>query len=326
MWKNKIESILDGIKGRRVLVVGDVMLDHFVRGEVNRISPEAPVPVVRVTSESDMPGAAANVAMNLASLGAEPVMIGAIGNDSDGAHLKDLLTKAGVDCSGLIVSESIHTTRKVRIIARSQHVVRVDWDGIIREDDTVHEKLYAAVRELAPTCEVLILQDYNKGLCDKALNETMAASGKPLLVDPNRYCATPYIGSFATPNLEEALILSGYTPKGAPVEELSNIAEAFFKRHNVKSLVITLSEHGIALCERGGAVKRAKAATLRGVFDVSGAGDTVVAVLGAALAAGASPWDACQIANIAGGIVVGKSGTASTTIEELRANLPETEN
>ena len=99
----------------------------------------------------------------------------------------------------------------------------------------------------------------------------MAASGKPLLVDPNRYCATPYIGSFATPNLEEALILSGYTPKGAPVEELSNIAEAFFKRHNVKSLVITLSEHGIALCERGGAVKRAKAATLRGVFDVSGA-------------------------------------------------------
>lgn len=326
MWKNKIENILDGIKGRRVLVVGDVMLDHFVRGEVNRISPEAPVPVVRVTSESDMPGAAANVAMNLASLGAQPVMVGAIGNDADGAHLRDLLTKAGVDCSGLIVDENIHTTRKVRIIARSQHVVRVDWDGIIREEDTVHEKLYAAVRELAPKCEVLILQDYNKGLCDHALNETMAASGKPLLVDPNRYSLMPYIGSFATPNLEEALILSGYTPKGAPVEELPLIAEAFFKRHNVKSLVVTLSEHGIALCERSGAVKRAKAATKRGVFDVSGAGDTVVAVLGAALAAGASPWDACQLANIAGGIVVGKSGTASTTIEELRSNLPETEN
>lgn len=319
MWKNKIENILDGIAGRRVLVVGDVMLDHFVRGEVNRISPEAPVPVVRVTSESDMPGAAANVAMNLASLGAQPVMVGAIGNDADGAHLKDLLTKAGVDCSGLIVSESIHTTRKVRIIARSQHVVRVDWDGIIKEEDTVHEKLYAAVRELAPKCEVLILQDYNKGLCDHALNETMAASGKPLLVDPNRYCATPYIGSFATPNLEEALILSGYTPKGAPVKELPLLAEAFFKRHNVKSLVVTLSEHGIALCERSGAVKRAKAATKRGVFDVSGAGDTVIAALTLAIAAGFPLPDAARFANVAAGVVVGKLGTATATPDELRA-------
>lgn len=323
---NNFQNILEGMAGRRVLVVGDVMLDHFVRGEVNRISPEAPVPVVRVTSESDMPGAAANVAMNLASLGAVPVMVGAIGNDADGSHLKDLLTRSGVDCSGLIVSKEIHTTRKVRIIARSQHVVRVDWDGIIKNEDNVHEKLYNTAKELSSTCDVLILQDYNKGLCDKALNETLSATGKPLLVDPNRYCKDPYSGTFATPNLEEALILSGYTPKGSPVEELDQIAQAFFKRHNIESLVITLSEHGIALCERSGSVKRAKAATLRGVFDVSGAGDTVVAVLGAALAAGASPWDACKLANVAGGIVVGKSGTASTTIEELRQNLPSMEN
>jgi rfaE bifunctional protein kinase chain/domain len=326
MRKNKIEETLDRMAGRRVLVAGDVMLDHFVRGEVNRISPEAPVPVVRVTSESDMPGAAANVAMNLASLGAVPVMVGAIGDDADGAHLKDLLTKAGVDCSGLIVDPNIHTTRKVRIIARSQHVVRVDWDGVIKDGDNVHEKLYHTAKELSSTCEVLILQDYNKGLCDQALNEALASSGKTLLVDPNRYCATPYSGTFATPNLEEALILSGYTPKTSALEELDRVAEAFFRRHNVESLVITLSEHGIALCERSGAVMRAKAATLRGVFDVSGAGDTVVAVLGAALAAGASPWDACQLANVAGGIVVGKSGTASTTIEELRQNLPNMEN
>ena len=323
---NNIPNILDGMAGRRVLVVGDVMLDHFVRGEVNRISPEAPVPVVRVTSESDMPGAAANVAMNLASLGAVPVMVGAIGNDADGSHLRDLLTKAGVDCSGLIVSEEIHTTRKVRIIARSQHVVRVDWDGIIKNEDKVHEKLYHTAQELSSTCDVLILQDYNKGLCDKALNDALAASGKTLLVDPNRYCKEPYSGTFATPNLEEALILSGYTPKGAPVDELENIAQAFFRRHNIESLVITLSEHGIALCERSGSVKRAKAATLRGVFDVSGAGDTVVAVLAAALAAGASPWDACKLANVAGVIVVGKSGTASTTIEELRQNINNMEN
>lgn len=322
MWKNKVENILAGIKGCRVLVVGDVMLDHFVRGEVNRISPEAPVPVVRVTSESDMPGAAANVAMNLASLGAVPVMVGAIGNDADGSHLKDLLTKAGVDCSGLIVDENIHTTRKVRIIARSQHVVRVDWDGIVSEDDAVHASLLKACEKLAPSCDVLILQDYNKGLCGKELNDTLARSGKPLLVDPNRYCKEPYSGTLATPNLEEALILSGYKPKGQPVDELSGIAEAFFARHSVNSLVITLSEHGIALCERSGEIKRAKAATLRGVFDVSGAGDTVVAVLAASLAAGGELWDACRIANIAGGIVVGKSGTASTTVEELKSNLP----
>ena len=323
MWKNKIQSILGGMRGRRVLVVGDVMLDHYVRGEVSRISPEAPVPIVRVTNETDMPGAAANVAMNLASLDLAPVMVGAVGDDRDGEHLRALLEKNGVDCSGLIVDENISTTRKMRMIARSQHLLRVDWDGVLPDDDPVRSKLYSVVDKLAKTCDVCILQDYNKGLIDQELNDRLVASKRPVLVDPNRYTRRPYKGTLATPNLEEALILSQYRPKKNPIEELPALAEAFFARHQMEHLVITLSEHGIALCEKDGEVLRAPAASYHGVFDVSGAGDTVMAVLAAAMAASADLWDACRIANIAGGIVVGKSGTACTTRQELAENLPQ---
>lgn len=323
MLKSKVQPILESMASRRVLVVGDVMLDHYVRGEVTRISPEAPVPVVRVTGESDMPGAAANVAMNLAALGVTPVMVGALGDDRDGQHLRDLLDRAGVDCSGLVVDKNIPTTRKVRIIARSQHLVRVDWDGVVQEEDAVRQELAAVAARLAPSCDVAILQDYNKGLIDDSLNGVLVQSGKPVLVDPNRYRKTSYSGFLATPNLEEALILSGYRPRGDVLDELPELAQAFFARHSVEHLVVTLSEHGIALCEPDGTVKRAPAASFHGVFDVSGAGDTVVAVLAAALASGAELWEACRMANIAGGIVVGKSGTACTTREELLQNIPE---
>jgi len=314
--------MIENMKGKRVIVVGDVVLDHYVWGDVERISPEAPVPVVRVHEENDMPGAAANVAMNLAALDARAIMIGVVGDDADGQRLRELLQQHNVDCTYLLSTPGLRTTRKTRIIARNQHVVRVDWDTVLTTEIARQSGVMNAVERALPACDALIIQDYHKGLIQPALFDLVKCITIPVIVDPNRYHTITYRGMVATPNLEEARILSGVACSGADALAcLPAIAEAFFARHDVENLLITLGEKGIALCARDGAIQRCQAAKSHNVYDVSGAGDTVCAVLSAALAGGAPLWPASQLANMAGGIVVGKMGTATTTRIELQELL-----
>jgi rfaE bifunctional protein kinase chain/domain len=314
-------NLLSHFADTRILVIGDVVLDHFVWGDVDRISPEAPVPVVRVKDEHDMPGAAANVALNLAALNAASYILGIVGEDNDGTRLRTLLEEHNVDCSYLLSDTETHTTRKTRIIARSQHVVRVDWDALLEPSTHKRCAVLDTLKNAAEKFDAIVLQDYHKGLITQDICDFLGTLDIPVVVDPNRYSDLRYHGSVATPNLEEAAVLSGIAipqPKSLLLR-LEAIAEGFFKRHSLEHLVITLSEHGIALCEPDGSVRIQPAAATHDVFDVSGAGDTVAAVIAAACAAGTDLWNACHIANVAGGIVVGKMGTATISLEELSA-------
>ena len=310
---------LKQISGKRILVIGDVMLDHYVWGDVERISPEAPVPVVRVSRENDMPGAAANVAVNLAAIDAQPVMLSIIGNDRDGQRLRELLEQHNVDCSCLISDDRLHTTRKERILAQSQHVVRVDRDGLLDRSAIEQSDILSVFTKALESCDAVVIQDYNKGLISQKFFDIVRKATVPVVVDPNRYHSVRYHGSVATPNLEEARILAGSPCSSLDsLERLQDIARKLFERHDLEHLVITLGEHGIALCDRSGAVKTRPVAQTHNVYDVSGAGDTVAAVLAATLAGGVDLWTACCLANVAGSIVVGKMGTATTTRKEIQ--------
>lgn len=318
-----MHKLLSHFAGARVLVIGDVVLDHFVWGDVDRISPEAPVPVVRVKDEHDMPGAAANVALNLAAVNSVSHILGIVGDDSDGDRLRSLLEEHNVSCEYLLNDSETHTTRKTRIIARSQHVVRVDWDALLEPSTHKRCAVLDTLKQAAEKCDAIVLQDYHKGLITQEICDFLGTLNIPVIVDPNRYSNLRYHGTVATPNLEEACVLSGITiPRMAdPIPLLPEIAAGVFKRHSLAHLIITLSERGIALCEPDGSVRTQKAAATHDVFDVSGAGDTVAAVIAAACAAGSDLWHACHIANVAGGIVVGKMGTATVSLEELSAAL-----
>ncbi len=316
--------VLKQLAGARVLVIGDVVLDHFVWGEVDRISPEAPVPVVRVLKEEDMPGAAANVALNLASIDARPVMMSIIGDDNEGGRLRELLLNNNVDCNYLTVDPGRKTTRKTRIIARSQHVVRVDWDSKIDDDVISRHNILSKIKNAMPDCDAVIVQDYNKGMVRESIFELLEKADIPVIIDPNRYHKIKYSGTLATPNADEAKILSGVNIGNEKVmNNLPEITAAIFKKNNLEKLIITLSENGMALCDKNGEIKIMPVAKTHNVYDVSGAGDTVVATLTAALAKGVATWEACKIANAAAAIVVGKMGTATTTRLEIQELLNE---
>jgi len=322
MVDNITNPVLKKLAGAKILVIGDVVLDHFVWGDVERISPEAPVPVVRVLKEDDMPGAAANVAINLASIDAKPVMLSIIGDDNDGNRLRELLLSNNVDCSYLAVDVGRNTTRKTRIIAQSQHVVRVDWDTKIDNNVILRHNILSSIKEAISDCEAVIIQDYNKGMIQQSVFDLLKNVDIPVIIDPNRYHNIKYFGTIATPNADEAKILSGVNIGNDDViNHLPEISGAIFDRHNLEQLIITLSENGLALCNKNGEIKSMPVAKSHNVYDVSGAGDTVVAVLAAAFAKSITPWEACKIANAAAAIVVGKMGTATTTRLEIQKLL-----
>ena len=317
--KNSLYQKLKKFNQCNIAVLGDIMLDNFVWGEVHRISPEAPVPVVHVVREENMPGAAANVAVNLAALGVTAQMVSVIGNDFDGKLLKQKLCECGVTCNLLVNDPNRKTTRKTRIIAKAQHVVRVDWDAIFNNNNPkIIQKLLKNLDIAIKNSDAIIIQDYNKGLITEKLIEHANKYGKIVIIDPNRYQTLKYKGTVITPNLEEAICLSGLNiSMKEALNKLELISKKIFEKHEIQYVVITLSEHGIALCDKSGNVRKVPAARTHDIYDVSGAGDTVVAVLAAALASDIDIWKACQLANIAGAIVVGKMGTASTTVKEI---------
>jgi D-beta-D-heptose 7-phosphate kinase/D-beta-D-heptose 1-phosphate adenosyltransferase len=318
---------LDHLSDRRVAVIGDVMLDCYLSGTVNRISPEAPVPVMRVTDEHAVPGGAANVAANLASLGVAVKLVGLAGKDTAREELLALLARMGdIDCGGIAAIEGRRTTRKLRVIGAHQQIVRVDHEDDFPCSDAVETAFLQAMIAAIDASDIVILSDYGKGVCsDRAIRAVLdhaAAAGKKVLVDPKRNDLSVYRGAFAiTPNRKE---LSDATGLPCESDAQAAVAAAAAQAVSGANILLTRSEKGMSFFPiEGPPIHLATVA--QDVFDVSGAGDTVVAVLAAALAANMPIRDAMRMANHAAGIVVSKLGTASVTREELAAALtPET--
>jgi D-beta-D-heptose 7-phosphate kinase/D-beta-D-heptose 1-phosphate adenosyltransferase len=323
---SRARQILSAATKSRVLVVGDVMLDQFIWGSVARISPEAPVPVLDFERESFMPGGAANVARNLTALEASTELFGAIGNDSAAQQLKKLLREQKIVCDGLVTNSARHTSVKTRIVAHKQQVVRIDRETRDGLDAKVTGKLLAAVKARLSKTDAVIVGDYGKGVVTQPLlNEIKTlcrARGVWLSLDPKPVHDLNLDGlSLITPNRKETFELANLPDETRNANPLADknlmlAAERLLNELRPAVLLITLGESGMLLCQRG--QKPFHIPTVaQEVFDVSGAGDTVIATFTLAIAAGASPIEAAIISNHAAGIVVGKIGTATTTPDEL---------
>jgi rfaE bifunctional protein kinase chain/domain len=307
-------TLFERASGRRILVVGDLMLDEWIWGTVTRISPEAPVPVVAVGDHSFTLGGAGNVANNLRALHANVVFAGAVGNDAFAVHVRELLRNEQVDDSGVFEIAGRPTTRKTRIVAHNQQVVRADWESTDTLRSADRDRLGAYVRARAAECDAVILSDYAKGLLCREIVE--AASVCPLvLADPKPQNIALFAGvTCVAPNVAEASTIAGV----AIVDDasLERAGMRLIEMLGCRYAVITRGEHGMALFGRDG--ERLEIPSVaRTVYDVSGAGDTVIAVLGLALAAGAPIEQAMQLANFAAGAVVAKLGTATASPEEI---------
>ena len=307
----------------RVLVAGDLMLDHFIWGSVERISPEAPVPVVQVTAESRRLGGAANVIHNLRSLGGQVTACGVVGADDAGRQLVDELRRLGADVSGVMQSRGAATTRKTRIIAHQQQVVRLDREDAAQRDSGAAARARGFLLATLARADVVVVSDYGKGLITPALLAALAAlraqRSFPLIIDPKKVNYAHYRGpSLVTPNREEASQASGIEILDA--KSLSRAGAVLLERWQAEAVLVTRGEHGMALFARG-APERHFPTVARHVYDVTGAGDTVVATCALALGARASLETAAVLANHAAGIVVGEVGTATVTARQLRADL-----
>jgi D-beta-D-heptose 7-phosphate kinase/D-beta-D-heptose 1-phosphate adenosyltransferase len=306
---------------KRLLVLGDVMLDKYIWGDVGRISPEAPVPVVRATHQSEQPGGAANVAMNLAKLGASVSLVGFTGGDADEQLLAAGLRVNGID-PAFVSCPGFPTITKTRIVGGRQQMLRLDSENLGKRLDGDHERLLARVLEELPRCHAVVLSDYAKGvLAPKLCQEVIAAARKqgiPVLVDPKTADFSRYKGATTIcPNLSELSVASREDIHN--LDAMLTAGERMVAEFDLEYLTATLSEKGIAVIRPGN--RFLAPAVARQVFDVSGAGDTVISVLALCLASGLAIEPAVQLANIAAGIVVGKVGTVPVEKHELLAAL-----
>ncbi len=321
----RLKQLILKFNKAKVLVVGDLILDEFIWGNVCRISPEAPVPVVWVDRENFMPGGASNVGANMTSLGGEVYLAGVVGNDSRGEVLQGLLRKKGVHCEGVIADPSRPTTQKTRVIAHRQQVVRIDRELVKPISDAVLEEIRGYIRETLPRVDALIIEDYGKGVIVPGLVQEAVKIAKKhnkiITVDPKETHFSYYRGvTTLTPNHHEASAAVGFKIKDEAT--LEKAGQMILKKLQSASFIITRGENGMAIFQPG--KKTVKIPTVaREVFDVSGAGDTVISALTLGLAVGANILEAAIIANIAAGIVVGKVGVAVTNREELLCGIQE---
>jgi D-beta-D-heptose 7-phosphate kinase/D-beta-D-heptose 1-phosphate adenosyltransferase len=316
-----IQEIEHNWATKRLLVVGDVMLDKYVWGDVGRISPEAPVPVVRITHQSQQPGGAANVAMNLARLGARATVIGFAGKDDDGRLLTECLQAEGI-AAKTIACDGFPTTTKQRILAGQQQMLRLDTEVGGTRSKGDYYVLLQSVLDALPECDAVVLSDYAKGVLSpeicKAVIDAARAKDIPVLVDPKSDDFTRYRGATTVcPNLGE--LAAAVHVDARDMTAMLDAAEGLVTKLDLEFLIATLGEKGIALVRPGN--RMLAPAVARQVFDVSGAGDTVIAVLALCLASGLKPETAVGVANLAAGIVVGKVGTVPVEKYELLAAL-----
>jgi len=328
----KLRRYIDRFGECAVAVVGDVMLDRYIWGQASRISQEAPVPVVRVDRETMAPGGGANVSRNIVSLGARAALFGIVGRDDHGARLRRCLAECGVDTTGITESPERSTTVKTRVLAGNQQVVRIDREATHPISADIAGQLKARLIEWIRThdAQVLLLQDYAKGVLTEEFAEELVGIGNDhgLIVAMDPHPGHPFAAPglrLLTPNRAEAFALAGryYQPSAPTIQEdapLLDVGKRILEQWRVELLLITLGGKGMALfCQGEDPVHIPTRA--REVFDVSGAGDTVVAAFSLALAAGADPVEAASLANHAAGLVVAKVGTASVTADELVSDL-----
>ena len=309
-------ELLARMSGRRVVVVGDVMIDEWIWGDVTRISPEAPVPVVAVRDHSFTLGGAGNVASNLRALGARVAFVGGVGDDSEGARLRAMFDDLGVDARGLVTLADRPTTRKTRVVAHNQQVVRADWESTaaLRDDD--RGRVVDHVRAAARDADAVVLSDYAKGFLHRDIVEAVL-SAPVVVADPKPGNVALFSGvTCIAPNVGEASRASGIAV--VDDESLERAARELLRTLGCRYVLITRGEHGMSLFGTNGR-RFDVPAVARTVYDVSGAGDTVVAVLTLALAARIPAETATQLANFAAGAVVEKLGTATATPDEITA-------
>jgi len=316
MTPERAADLLGAARKVRVLVVGDVMLDRYITGSVERISPEAPVPVVRVEEESAAAGGAANVAANVAALGAACRIVGCVGRDAAGATLKERLDGIGIGTDGLILSEERPTTVKTRILARHQQVARVDHESDADATPRLATSLAKAVASLSAESDVLIAEDYDKGVFApevvRSFLDAGARQGIPTVVDPKRRNFFAYTGATVfKPNAKELADATGEAVRADDADWM----EAVRRRVGCRHLLVTVGERGMALRSERGLLRIPTVA--RSVYDVSGAGDTVTAVVAVCVAAGATPAEAALLASHAAAVEVSKAGVATVSPEEI---------
>jgi D-beta-D-heptose 7-phosphate kinase / D-beta-D-heptose 1-phosphate adenosyltransferase len=323
MADTELISLVERLPAARLLCVGDVMLDHYVYGGVERVSPEAPIPILRVERETRTLGGAGNVLRNLQALGVKPCFVSVIGKDAPGREVQRLAAESTETEVHLLVEADRVTTVKTRYIAGTQQLLRADREQSSPIVASVREDLMRLLQQAAEGCNVTVLSDYAKGVLEGGVAAAAIAAARAqnhrVVVDPKGFDYTPYRGaSVLKPNRSE-LAAATKLPVGNEAE-VSRAASSLIERFELGAVLVSLSQDGMLLVEASGAVHRLPAEA-REVFDVSGAGDTAIAVLGASLGAGASLLEAARLANIAAGIVVGKVGTAVVHPSELEDAL-----
>ncbi len=317
--EERLQALFNEMKNRKIGVIGDLMIDKYIWGDVARISPEAPVPVVEVTEESERLGGAANVGLNIVGLGGQCVLIGVAGNDAQADLLRSVITRQGMDAGGIVTDPSRRTTVKTRVIAQQQHVVRIDQEHRHPIDSATEANVIAYLESHIQELDALILEDYNKGvltlnLIRKVIN-LANHHGKMVMVDPKKNHFFEYRNvTLFKPNLKETS--EGLNRRLSTDEEVISAGKDLLDRLNSDYVLITRSEKGMSLFKKDGSHQHVETKALH-VADVSGAGDTVIATLTLTLAAGGTIEEASSLANLAGGYVVGEVGILPATPEKV---------
>jgi len=326
----RLIEIVHRFADRRIVVIGDAIADQFVYGNISRVSREAPVFILRHEQTQNVPGGAANCAMNLAALGARVSLIAVTGRDEAGAELRTRLETAGVDVSGVIVSDKVQTTTKVRILAGQAHsnrqqVIRIDYDANPTDDGELRESIINTLKSTAASADAIVISDYNYGVVDQhAIDLIRESTSKPVLID-SRFRLSEFTGfTAATPNEDEVEHLIGHSIASA--DELERAAQSLKEQLKHKALLVTRGAQGMMLLQDDVAPVHIPAVGSQQSVDVTGAGDTVIATFALSVASDASFADAARLANYAGGIVVMKRGTASVTAAELEHSIVNSEN
>jgi rfaE bifunctional protein kinase chain/domain len=316
---DKVRHIQQSQKQRAILVIGDLMIDHYIWGEATRLSPEAPVPIVNVKNESTTLGGAANVAQNLVALGAKVILSGVIGDDAFGVRLKEIMTEEGIATDAIIEDKRRPTTVKTRVVAGSHQLVRVDREitdalhgGLA---DELERKLVKHIEE----ADIILFSDYGKGLFSEELTQRLIklanSKGKKVIIDPKGLNYEKYNGAYLIKPNRKELAEAAKTEKIKNIEDLQKAAETILKQTEAQYLVVTLSEEGMMILDA--ITYKLLPVKATAVFDVTGAGDTVLATMAFFIASGLDIEEACELANHAAAIVIRRVGSATTTIDEI---------
>jgi len=322
---NKVRSIQSTQKQPAILVIGDLMIDHYIWGNATRLSPEAPVPIVNVKNESTTLGGAGNVVQNLVSLGANVIVAGVIGDDTMGTRLIEILQAEGVKTDTIIKDDSRPTTVKTRVLADRHQLVRIDKEVIDAISVIIANELTEKLTDIIDSADIIILSDYNKGLFSPALTQRLIKIAndhkKKVIIDPKGLNYEKYNGAYLIKPNRKELAEAAKTESIKNVAELQEAAKTIFEQTQTSYLIVTLSEEGMAIItEQTSKLLPVKATE---VFDVTGAGDTVIATIAYFIASGFTVEEACDLANHAAAIVIRHVGSATTTIDEIIKDMTE---